>query len=105
AALLALAILVSLVEGATLLALAIAMVRPVAQVARLPRPVSVLIAAWNERDGIARTVRGVLAQRGIELEVIVADDGSTDGTGAEVTRAFEGEGRVRVVRIEHAGKG
>ncbi len=105
AALVSLAVLVALIEAATLLALAIAMLRPTSRVTRLPRPVSVLIAAWNERDGIVDTVRDVLAQRGIELEVIVADDGSTDGTEAEVKSAFQDDGRVRSVRIDHAGKG
>src|SRR5262249_54811209 len=43
--------------------------------------VSVLIAAYNERVLIARTVHAVLAGELPPLEVIVVDDGSTDGTG------------------------
>ncbi len=49
-----------------------------------PHPeVTVVIPAYNERDGIARTVReinSVLSGAGIAFEVIVVDDGSTDGT-------------------------
>src|SRR5687768_12145505 len=48
------------------------------------RRVSVLVAAWNEAAVIGKAVRGLLAQDGVELEVIVADDGSTDGTAAAV---------------------
>lgn len=104
-ALMGLALSIALLEGATLLGLAVAMLRTRATRTRLPRPVSVLVAAWNEREVIVPTVRGLLAQTGIELEVIVADDGSTDGTGRRVEEAFGRDARVRVVRIEHAGKG
>ncbi len=68
----------------------------------LPR-VSVLIAALDEAESIVASVRSVLAQRGVELEVIVADDGSTDGTADLVERSF-GDA-VRVLRLSHAGKG
>jgi len=105
AALLVLALGVAVLEGATLLALATAMLRMRPTAARLPRPVSVLVAAWNEREGIVSTVRDLLAQTGVELEVIVADDGSTDGTGDRVEQVFGSDARVRLVRIGHAGKG
>src|SRR5262249_11488320 len=46
--------------------------------------VSVLIAAYNEAPVIARTISAVLASREPPLEVVVIDDGSTDGTSAAV---------------------
>src|SRR6266542_2237742 len=47
------------------------------------RRVSVVIPAHNEAAFIPRVIRAVLAQRPAEaeLDVIVVDDGSTDGTG------------------------
>lgn len=53
-----------------------------------PRRVSVIIPARNEAAFIPRVIEAVLAQRpaGVELEAIVVDDGSTDGT-AEAARA------------------
>jgi len=66
--------------------------------------VSVLIAAFNEQPVIAQTVRSVLANDYPDLEVIVVDDGSTDGTGAEVATQFAGDGRVRLIRQANAGK-
>ncbi|MFW5798486.1 MAG: glycosyltransferase family 2 protein, partial [Planctomycetota bacterium] len=47
--------------------------------------ISVLIPARNEQDNIARVVESACASRGVELEVIVLDDHSDDGT-AEVVR-------------------
>ncbi len=50
--------------------------------------VSVVIPARNEESSIGKVVRSVIPQRpkGAELEVIVVDDGSTDGT-AEAARS------------------
>ncbi len=44
--------------------------------------VSVLIPARNEERNIAAACGCVLASRGVELELVVLDDGSTDGTAA-----------------------
>lgn len=52
-------------------------------------PLSVLIPAYNERHSLLATVRSVLDARFPELEVIVIDDGSTDGTLELVRRAFD----------------
>jgi chlorobactene glucosyltransferase len=49
--------------------------------AAAPLPtVSIVVPARNEERTIDRTVRGLLAQTYLPLEVIVVDDGSTDGT-------------------------
>src|SRR6202161_340052 len=47
---------------------------------RLLPPVSVLIPARNEEASIEAAVRSVLSSRGVNLELIVLDDGSTDST-------------------------
>lgn len=49
-------------------------------------PVSVLIPARNEENSIADAIESVLGSRGVTLELIVLDDGSSDRT-AEVVRA------------------
>ncbi|HYZ47461.1 MAG TPA: glycosyltransferase, partial [Sphingomonas sp.] len=68
------------------------------------RFVSVLIPAFNEARVIEASVRRVLASAAVQLEVIVIDDGSKDGTGDIVERAFAGEPRVRLLRLENGGK-
>lgn len=61
-------------------------------------PVSVLIPARDEVANIERCVRAVDAAAGPISEIIVYDDGSTDGT-SEVLARLQGEiGRLRVVR-------
>jgi cellulose synthase/poly-beta-1,6-N-acetylglucosamine synthase-like glycosyltransferase len=86
--------------------------------ARPPSPlaVSVLVAAWNEERDIVSTVRSILAQDGVELELVVADDGSTDRTRARLVEHFalaarpdgslsDARGLVRVLCLSHRGKG
>jgi len=51
--------------------------------------VSVVIPAYNETAAIGPTleeVQAVMAEAGLEGEIIVVDDGSTDGTAGEVVR-------------------
>jgi glycosyltransferase involved in cell wall biosynthesis len=63
--------------------------------------ISALIPTYNRRDFVQRAVRSILAQTVPVDEIIVVDDGSTDGTAEEVERAF-GD-RVRVVRQVNQG--
>jgi cellulose synthase/poly-beta-1,6-N-acetylglucosamine synthase-like glycosyltransferase/peptidoglycan/xylan/chitin deacetylase (PgdA/CDA1 family) len=65
-------------------------------------PVSIVVPAFDEVVGIERAVRSLASSDYPELEVIVVDDGSTDGTGELVERL--GLQRVRVVRQPNAGK-
>ena len=51
---------------------------------------SVVIAARDEAARIGATVRCLLAQSGVAVEVIVVDDRSTDGTG-EILRLSSGQ--------------
>ena len=62
--------------------------------------VTAIVAAYNEERHIAECVASLLAQRYAPLDILVVDDGSTDGTAAAVPR----HPRVQILRRAHAGK-
>jgi glycosyltransferase involved in cell wall biosynthesis len=65
--------------------------------------ISVVIPLYNKRNYIWRCIRSVCSQTTPDFEVIVIDDGSTDGS-AEVAATFP-DGRVRVIRQKNRGVG
>jgi len=65
-------------------------------------PVTVIVPAYNESANIAATVRSLLDTDYPDLDVIVVDDGSTDGT-ADIVEGL-GLPRVLVVRQANGGK-
>jgi glycosyltransferase involved in cell wall biosynthesis len=58
--------------------------------------VSVIVPTHDRRTFLMLTLRTVLWQRGVELEVIVVDDGSADGTRDAVSALDDG--RIRSIR-------
>ncbi|KRB81313.1 glycosyl transferase [Sphingomonas sp. Root710] len=64
--------------------------------------ISVIMPAYNRRDRVAAAIRSVLAQSHGKFELLVVDDGSTDGT-AEIAAAFTSDPRVRVIQGAHGG--
>ncbi|MDP8930564.1 MAG: glycosyltransferase [Actinomycetota bacterium] len=62
-------------------------------------PVSVIVAAYDEEQHVARCVEALRDQTYSPLEIIVVDDGSRDRTGAIVS-AFDG---VRLLWQKHLG--
>jgi len=67
-----------------------------ADVRKHPR-VSVVIPARNEEADIEHTIRSVLDQPGVNVEVIVINDHSTDRTGEIITRIAASDSRVRAL--------
>jgi poly-beta-1,6 N-acetyl-D-glucosamine synthase len=65
-------------------------------------PVSVIVPAYNEEIGIAAAVQSLTANDYPDLEVIVVDDGSTDGTAAVVETLDDP--RVTLIRQINGGK-
>ena len=63
--------------------------------------ISVVIPLYNGVGYIRRSVQSVLGQTYADFELIVVDDGSTDG-GPDVVRTFT-DARVRLIQQENAG--
>lgn len=63
--------------------------------------ISVIIPLYNKEGSIAQALDSVMAQECQDFEVIVVDDGSTDG-GAAVVENY-GDSRIRLVRQDNAG--
>jgi cellulose synthase/poly-beta-1,6-N-acetylglucosamine synthase-like glycosyltransferase len=77
---------------------------------RLPKadfakPISVVMAAYNEGKVIANTLRALLNTdyKG-DIEMIVVDDGSRDTTASEVELVTQVDPRVRLLQQENRGK-
>jgi glycosyltransferase involved in cell wall biosynthesis len=70
-----------------------------------PTPaVSIVIPLYNKRATIARSLESVLAQTFGDFEVIVVDDGSSDGGADLVTQTYP-DPRIRLHQQENAGPG
>jgi len=61
---------------------------------------SVVIAGRNEASRLEQTIRCLLAQRGVELELIVVDDRSTDQTPEILRRLTAEDARLQVMRVD-----
>src|SRR5262245_17122069 len=66
---------------------------------------SVVLAARNEEARLESTIRGLLRQSGVQVEVIAVDDRSTDRTGEILRRLTAEDARVRPQRVDTLPEG
>ena len=72
--------------------------RPRDESVTIDERVSILLPARNEAARITPTLRSLLAQEGLpDLEILVLDDGSTDGTADVVRQVVGADPRVKVI--------
>jgi glycosyltransferase involved in cell wall biosynthesis len=76
----------------------VASVRSPRQGPRARGTVTVVVPCHNYGAFLDLSVRSVLSQPDVELEVLIVDDGSTDTTAETCERLAAGDSRVRVVR-------
>lgn len=65
--------------------------------------ISIIVPAYNIETYLARTLDSILAQTYRNLEVIVVNDGSKDGTGAVLDRFAALDPRIRAIHKENGG--
>lgn len=72
--------------------------RPRDETVTIRERVSILLPARNEAERITPTLRSLLAQEGLpDMEILVLDDGSSDGTADVVRQVVGSDPRVKVI--------
>ena len=69
--------------------------------------IGVVVAAYNAAAWLVRCLDSVLATADVDAAdvcIVVADDGSTDGTAAIAQRYAETDGRVQLLKLIHGGQ-
>ena len=63
--------------------------------------VSVIVPVYKSKDTLLRCVDSLLAQTAADLEIILVDDGSPDGSGELCDEAARQDARIRVIHKEN----
>lgn len=65
--------------------------------------ISIISVFHNRKDGVKKTVDSLLAQTYKDIEIILVDDGSKDGTLAELNKYKHIDSRVKIIAHENKG--
>ena len=65
--------------------------------------ISVIVPAYNVEKTIAQTIESILSQTYKEIEIIVVDDGSSDGTGRIADNFGKLYSRIKAIHIPNSG--
>ena len=65
---------------------------------------SVIMPAYNERETVGTVIRRILTEIPLNLELIVVNDGSTDGTDAILDAMAAQDSRIHVIHKPNGGK-
>src|SRR5215469_16443255 len=67
-------------------------------------PLSIIMPVFNERETVASVARRVLAEVHVALELIIVDDGSTDGSAEIVDALARNDSRILAIHKTNGGK-
>jgi GT2 family glycosyltransferase len=78
--------------------------RPAGLVTQAPPTVSIVMLTWNQKDLTALCLRSLEISTPVPYELIIVDNGSTDGTVDFLKSYSAGKGNVKVIfNLENAG--
>lgn len=66
---------------------------------------SIIIPVYNVREFLENCIQSVISQSFVDYELLLIDDGSTDGSGTICDNWAKRDKRIRVVHQENAGAG
>ena len=69
----------------------------------MPKRVSVIVPVYNVKEYLCACIDSIIAQTYRELEIILVDDGSTDGSGEICDRYKEADDRIVVLHKVNGG--
>ncbi|HRX07084.1 MAG TPA: FkbM family methyltransferase [Kiritimatiellia bacterium] len=64
---------------------------------------SVVMGVFNNADTLPAALESILSQEGVDLEFIVVNDGSTDGSAAILDKAAARDPRLKILHKDNAG--
>jgi glycosyltransferase involved in cell wall biosynthesis len=64
---------------------------------------SVVMSVYNGAAYLRKTIESILSQAGVDFEIIIMNDGSTDNSGDILREYAERDKRVRVIHQENTG--
>ncbi len=65
--------------------------------------ISIVLPTYNVKPYISQCIDSLISQTYENLEILIVDDGSTDGTGALCDELAGGDSRIRVIHKENGG--
>src|SRR5262245_3000266 len=65
--------------------------------------VSVVMSVYNGADRLHETIESILSQDGVSLELIIVNDGSTDGSEIVLDKYARREQRLRILHQGNQG--
>ena len=69
------------------------------------RLISVIVPVYNVKNYLRQCIESIMAQTYGDIEVILVDDGSTDGSGEICDEYAEKDARLRVIHKTNGGVG
>lgn len=65
--------------------------------------ITIVVTVYNIKDYLKRSIESVMQQSYKNLEIILVDDGSTDGSGEFCDRYAKRDGRIKVIHKKNGG--